>query len=396
MSHLLKPLIVIPVYNHGATLAEVVTGALSTGLQVLVVDDGSTDKCLQRIKGLACLTIRLEKNRGKGAAILAGAELAAKNNYTVIIVIDADGQHNPEDIPLLIAEAEKHPGPAAVIGARRMVQDTIPQASHFGKHFSNFWVHLECGCELPDTQSGFRLYPVRELLQLNVKSRRYDFEIESLVKLAWAGVTLSSVSVEVHYPPKNSRISHFHKIKDNLRLTLLHSSLVARRLMPWPHRKLTARESLRQKVKNSLHKNPLKTLRGICREHTSPFWLATAVWLGIFMGALPLLACHTVAIIYVAHRLHLNIVAGVAASQFCMPPVVPVLCIQAGYFMRKGEFLLDFSWQRWLLEVHQRLYEWLLGSLVVGPILGLTGAAVMYWTASRIQKHNQLKSTSII
>jgi uncharacterized protein (DUF2062 family) len=114
-------------------------------------------------------------------------------------------------------------------------------------------------------------------------------------------------------------------------------------------------------------------------------WLATAVWLGIFMGALPLLAIHTIAIIYVAHRLHMNKVAAVAASQFCMPPVVPVLCIQMGYYLRKGELLIDFSWQPWLLGVHERLWEWLIGSLLVGPLLGLIGAGIMYFAASRLQ-----------
>jgi uncharacterized protein (DUF2062 family) len=110
-----------------------------------------------------------------------------------------------------------------------------------------------------------------------------------------------------------------------------------------------------------------------------------AVWLGIFFGALPLLACHTVVIIYVAYRLHLNTIGAVAASQFCMPPVVPALCIEVGYFLRHGEFIVDLSWQRWLLEIHLRLLDWLLGSLLVGPLLGLFGAVIVYYGMARIQ-----------
>jgi uncharacterized protein (DUF2062 family) len=394
MSRTVKPLLVIPVYNHGTTLAEVVRGALATGHEVLVVDDGSDDDCLATLASLQCRRLRLNRNEGKGAAILQGARFAARHGYEVMITIDADGQHDPADITGLIREAEKIAAPCLILGARRMTQETVPRSSHFGKHFSNFWVRLECGCDLADTQTGFRLYPVNQLLDLKLTRTRYDFEIESLVKLAWAGVTISSAEVGVHYPPADQRISHFHKFKDNLRLSLLHGRLVIRRLMPWPHVQLVPQGSLPKTIKDNLQKNPLKILAKVCREHTSPLWLAMAVWLGIFMGALPLLACHTVAILYVAHRLHLNKIAAVAASQFCMPPVVPVLCIQAGYFLRNGEFLLDLSWQRWLLEIHERLWEWFLGSLIVGPILGLAGAFIIYWPALRIHVQRNLKSTS--
>lgn len=385
MSHTQHVLIVIPVYNHSATLPDVVKGALATGYPVLVVDDGSDDNSLAAITNLPCSSIRLSENMGKGAAILRGAQKALANGFKTIVTIDADGQHDPADITKLIEEAQRIGEPCMVIGSRQMTQETVPRSSHFGKHFSNFWVRLECGCDLEDTQSGFRLYPVQELLALKPTRSRYDFEIESLVKLAWAGISISAVAVGVHYPAPSERISHFHKFKDNLRLTILHSMLVTRRLMPWPHAQVKDKVPVKKRIEQNLNKNPFTTLQRICKEHTSPFWLGFAVWLGIFMGALPLLACHTIAIIYVAHRLHVNIVAAVAASQFCMPPVVPVLCIQIGYFLRKGEFLLDLSWQLWLLEIHERLYEWLLGSLLLGPLLGFIGAAIMYRAAERIQ-----------
>jgi uncharacterized protein (DUF2062 family) len=257
-----------------------------------------------------------------------------------------------------------------------MVQDTVPGASHFGRAFSNFWVRLETGVDLSDTQSGMRLYPVKELLALRLLKTRYDFEIEVLVKIIWAGISARSVPVSVHYPPKEERISHFHKFIDNWRLTQLHTVLLCRRLLPVPHGKLSKEETRKRGA--IVVKNPFKTLGNLCRENASPFWLGVAVWLGIFLGALPLLACHTLIIIYVAHRLHLNKIAAVAASQFCMPPVVPVLCIETGYFLRKGEFILDLSWEKWLLEIHVRLFDWFLGSLLVGPLLGFAGAFLVY------------------
>lgn len=382
---LTRVLLVIPLFNHGDTVRQVVEQALVTGYPVLVVDDGSTDDGIESLLELSCEVIKLPHNRGKGEAIKAGARFASEKGYEAILTIDADGQHNPAEAPLLVSEAQKGPWPKVVIGARKMVQETVPGSSHFGKKFSNFWVRLESGHELEDTQSGMRLYPVKELLALKLGRSRYDFEIEVLVKLLWGGVAVTSVPVSVHYPPAQERISHFDKFRDNVRLSLLHTSLVARRLVPLPHQRLVEREKTQLK-ENLKIGNPLKTLGKLCRENSSPFWLAVAVWFGIFLGALPLIACHTVAIIYVAYRLHFNKVAAVAASQFCMPPVVPALCIEVGYFMRTGTFLLDLSWERWLLEVHQRLWEWFLGSLIVGPILGAIGGVLMYTVARRYQR----------
>lgn len=374
--------IVIPLYNHASTVPAVVAAALNAGWPVVVVDDGSSDGGAAQLARFDCHLVRLSRNRGKGAAIMAGAEKAAALGYGQIITLDADGQHAPGEAELLAARARAIVGPAIVIGARRMVQETVPRSSLFGRSFSNFWVRLECGLELPDTQSGMRLYPVRELLQLRPRSRRYDFEIEVLILAAWAGIAIDSVEVSVHYPPPDQRISHFHRFTDNLRLSWLHSGLIIRRLLPLPRRPLVVRPSasVRERL---VVRHPLKTLQGLCREHSSPLWLAMAAWLGIFLGALPLLACHTVVILYVAHRLHLNKIAAVAASQFCAPPLVPVLCIQTGFFLRTGTLLLDLSREHWLLEIHRRLWDWLLGSLLVGPLLGGIGAGLLFWTARR-------------
>jgi uncharacterized protein (DUF2062 family) len=377
-----KIIIVIPVYNHGSTVRGVVERALAAGWPVLVVDDGSTDDGWRQVEGVGCHKIRLPANKGKGAAILAGTREAARLGYDMIITLDADGQHDPAEASLLARQAAASGQPAIIVGARRMIQETVPKASLFGRSFSNFWVRLESGQELPDTQSGMRLYPVRELLALRLASTRYDFEVEVLVQAAWAGISLTSVDISVHYPPRGERISHFHQLRDNWRLTRLHTRLVARRLLPLPHRQLGNRPL--PPAEKLVILRPWQTLKKLCREHTSALWLATAVWVGLFMGALPLIGCHTVAIIYVTHRLHLNKVAAVAASQFCMPPVVPVLCIQTGYFLRSGHLLLDLSWERWLLEIHLRLWDWLLGSLIIGPLLGVIGAVLVYWTKTRI------------
>lgn len=386
MNRKVRILIVISAHNNQSTLAAVVESALATGYDLLVIDNGSDDDSLRTITDLPCRTIRFAEQRGEAAVLLHGAEQAASLGYDAIVATAGDGRDNPADIPLLAAAAENHPTPCLVIGARPLVDDAVPGSCRSGNSLTNFLVRLECGLELPDLESSFRLYPVKELLALKLAPKSSGFTVLTTVKLAWSGVQV--ISVPVSCRPGNRTNGSAHSMKDTIRL---HCRLVTRRLAPWPHRKLVEQEPLREKLYQSISGNPLKVLGRICREHTSPLWLAIAVWLGIFMGALPLLAIHTIAIIYVAHRLHLNKVAAVAASQFCMPPVVPVLCIQMGYYLRNGELLFDFSWQRWLLEIHQRFWEWLIGSLLIGPLLGLIGAGVMYWMACRLQNHRKIR-----
>ncbi len=381
----LPVLLVVPVYNHGATLSGVVRAALATGLPVLVVDDGSNDGGSEGLEQLDCVVHRLPENRGKGAALLTAARLAAEQGYRAMVSVDADGQHDPADALRLLAEAAAGAWPAIIIGARQMVEPTVPKSSLFGRAFSNFWVRLECGADLADTQSGLRLYPLPELLALPLSRSRYDFEVEVVVKAVWAGLDVRSVPVSVHYPPAGDRVSHFRGVVDNWRLTRLHTLLFCRCLLPLPHPRVVPPPPRGATAAVATAKKPWQTLKRLTGEHSSPFWLAVAVWLGIFLGALPLIGVHTVVVIYFSCRLHVNSVAAVAASQFCMPPLVPVLCIEVGSFLRRGELILDLSWQRWLLEIHQRLFDWFLGSLLVGPLLGFVGGGLVYWGSRRLQ-----------
>ena len=378
----LSVLLVIPVYNHGSTLRHVVKQALDDGWPVLVVDDGSTDGGPERITDLPCRIHHTGSNQGKGVAILAGAEIAAESGYRAIVTVDADGQLDPREAHLLV-DATAGDWPVIVVGSRRMDQESIPNASIFGRAFSNFWVRLECGQDLPDTQSGMRLYPVDQLLQLHVRSRRYDFEVEVLVQAVWAGIPIRSVPVSVDYSSRNRQSSHFHKVKDNLRLTAMHTRLVLRALCPWPHRRLLQRPD-KWHIDKSLY-NPVRLLKYLCREHSSPLLLGVAAWMGIFLGSLPLIACHTIVIIYVTHKLHLNKVAAVGASQFCCPPIVPVVCIEVGHFMRSGHLLLNISWETLFLQIPYRLWEWLLGSLVVGPVFGIIVGGITYFGVARLR-----------
>ena len=373
-----QTLLVIPVYNHEITLATVISQAQNTGWDILVVDDGS-DQILNAAR-LGCHVLHHTTNQGKGAAILSGARYARTNDYPYILSLDADGQHHPEEA-LKLLDKVRPDQPGLIIGARNMTGENVPSASIFGMKFSNFWIRLETGLNLPDTQSGMRLYPVKELLSLSFTTCHYDFEIESLVRLAWAGIQIKSVDTQVTYPEKEQRISHFKQVTDNSRLSILHTKLVLRSLWPVKHKQLVPEK----KTTNQLF-HPIILLKQLLSEHATPLQIATAVWLGIFLGTMPLIAIHTATIIYATHKLHLNKVAAVTASQLCMPPLVPFLCIQTGYYFFNGSFLYEFSKETLVAQAGDRLLEYLIGSFIIGPILGFMVAGLCYVTARQMSK----------
>ena len=370
-----KTLLLVPVYNHASTLRGVVEGCLRCGYEVLVVDDGSTDGSLEAVADLPISRHRLPENRGKGAAIQAGAALADSRGYDAVITLDADGQHDPADARLLL-EAAAPAWPAVVLGARRMDVENVPASSLFGMSFSNFWVRLECGRTLPDTQSGYRLYPVA-LLTRTFLCRRYTFEIEVLVRGAWAGLTILSTPISVYYQPGKERVSHFRMFRDNLRLTALHTWLMTRSLIPYPHRPLFPGKTSQVPTPSLLQ--PIQFFRQLSQEHTGPSELAAAVWVGICIGSFPIIPFGIAAIVYVCHRLSLNKLAGAGASNICIAPFVPLLCIEVGHFLRYGAWWTTFSRQTLLNEIHLRLWEWFLGALLVGPLLGVVGALITYF-----------------
>ena len=223
--------IVIPAYNHGRQLREVLDKALRFGFPVFVVDDGSTDSTLQILTSLSHVTvIRHEKNLGKGASLLSGFTSALKvADYA--ITIDADGQHNPDDIPSLVEAVPEGERPIVVGKRAGMDHQNVPRTSRWGRRFSNFWVWASCGKWLSDSQSGFRLYPLPETLRLGARSRRFQFEVEILVRAAWSGISILEIPVRAVYGPAEERISHFRPWLDFWRNTKTFTRLVASRIL---------------------------------------------------------------------------------------------------------------------------------------------------------------------
>jgi glycosyltransferase involved in cell wall biosynthesis len=198
---------VSPVYNHDQTVADVVQRALALGVPVVVVDDGSTDSTFERIRSIAGVRIlRHRFNQGKGAALMTGFSKAAELADWAI-TLDADGQHDPEDAKSLMRAIPDDLRPI-VIGRRTGMHGAdVPWTSRFGRGFSNFWVRMAGGPAVEDSQSGFRIYPLPECLLLDVKARRFQFEIEILAKAGWNRVPVVESPVSVSYRPGTPRIS---------------------------------------------------------------------------------------------------------------------------------------------------------------------------------------------
>ena len=174
--------VVIPVYNHSGTVVEVARNACRLGYPVIVVDDGSTDATTRQLQSIREICVlRHPHNRGKGAALLTGMAEAAKTADWAVC-LDADGQHDPKDIAALVRAIPS--GERPIVIGRRGMMDAAPWTSRFGRKFSNFWVWISSGVHLNDTQSGFRIYPLPEVLDLDVRARRYQYEVEVLAKAA--------------------------------------------------------------------------------------------------------------------------------------------------------------------------------------------------------------------
>ncbi len=211
---------VIPTYNNGGTVAEVVCGVLRQGLPVLVVDDGSTDGTQEALKGLDIQVLTHERNRGKGIALKTGLEEARRQGYRYALTIDADGQHDPLDIPALVAAAAPR---TLVIGSRNIAAEGMSSGSTFANRFSNFWFTLQTARKLPDTQTGYRIYPLEDLPSLKLLTARYEAELTLLVFSAWKGLKLVPVPVKVYYP--EDRVSHFRPFADFFRISVLNTVL---------------------------------------------------------------------------------------------------------------------------------------------------------------------------
>ena len=222
---------VIPVYNHERAVSGVVAGLRSYGLPVLLVDDGSDETCrlaLEELaRGVGAQLVRLPVNGGKGAAVIAGLREACAAGFSHALQVDADGQHDLADMPRFLAAATLEPD--AVVCGRPVFDASIPRVRFISRYITHalVWLQTLSFSKVRDSMCGFRLYPVRHVLEVVDRDgvgRRMDFDVELLVKLVWRGRRLRWIDTHVSYPADG--VSHFRMLLDNLLLARMHLRLV--------------------------------------------------------------------------------------------------------------------------------------------------------------------------
>lgn len=235
-----EPVVVIPVYNHPATVGAVVAGVRGHGLPCILVDDGSGPECAAVLRSLAAQgadsvnLVRLDHNQGKGAAMLAGFAAAARAGFTHVLQIDADGQHATSDIPQFVRLAREHP--EAVICGCPVYDASVPRGRLYGRYATHVWVWINTlSLDIRDSMCGFRVYPLARLMPLLARTaigRRMDFDSDIIVRLHWLGVPVVNLPTRVTYPQDG--VSHFRLWRDNVRISLMHARLFAGMLLRAP------------------------------------------------------------------------------------------------------------------------------------------------------------------
>lgn len=368
----LKICVIIPTYNNAATIALVIHSVLAYTPNVLVINDGSTDDTRKIIAEIPNIyTVNYEPNRGKGWALCTGFKKAIELSYQYAITIDSDGQHFANDLAVFIKKLQDA-GPALIMGARNMsTAENVPGKSSFGNKFSNFWYKVETGIELPDTQTGYRLYPLEPISKMRFFTKKYEFEIEVIVRLAWAGVKVVSVPITVYYPPAEERISHFRPFKDFSRISVVNTVLV---LITFLY--IKPRDAFRFFFKNKNWKQDFKKL--LTNPNETDLTKANSVAFGGFMGIVPVWGFQLLAGIPLAHFMRLNKTLFIIAANISLPPLVPFI-IFLSYKMGKpwmGERAVDISFNKQLtlqkmwLNIEQYIYGSLTLAVIVAAVFG--------------------------
>ncbi|MGK4568420.1 DUF2062 domain-containing protein [Flavobacterium sp. 3HN19-14] len=362
--------VIIPTYNNQKTLASVIDSVLEQTQDVIIVNDGATDSTPEILKNYPQLTqIHFPENRGKGMALRKGFKKALELGYDYAVTIDSDGQHFASDIPAFIREIEEN-GAALVIGSRNMTTEDIPKKSSFGNQFSNFWFWFETNKRLTDTQSGFRLYPLKKMPK-RYFTNKFEFEIEVIVRSSWKGIPVKNIPIKILYDP-NERVSHFRPFKDFTRISILNTVLVIIALFY-----IKPRDFVR-----SLKKKGFKKffLENILHNEDSKLKKSLSIALGVFVGISPFWGFHTVLVLLLATALRLNKAIAFTFSNISIAPLIPFVIYASlkmgGYFFpAKKDVILSTSMT--LADIQENIGQYLIGSFilaaVMSAIMGLAG-----------------------
>jgi glycosyltransferase involved in cell wall biosynthesis len=369
-----KCCVIIPTYNNHQTIEQVVNDVMEYTDQVVVVNDGSTDNTEEILSKFNQVDIvGYPNNKGKGYALRKGFRFAWDKGYEYAITIDSDGQHFASDLPNFVKAIDENPN-AIIIGNRNMNQEGVPGKSSFGNRFSNFWFKFETGIKIPDTQSGYRLYPLKPLSKMIFFTRKYEFEIEVIVRAAWKGVDVTDVPIQIYYAPKETRVSHFRPFRDFSRVSILNAILVIYALLivkPFEFIRKLNKKSIQEFFRTQITQNKEPNIK-----------ITFAVMLGLFMGVAPVWGYQMIIAFALAHILKLNKVIVLVTSNISIPPMIPIIIFASfktgGFFVEANKLNLRYSSGLSLDLIKDNFIQYIVGSLVFGVILAIVFGIITY------------------
>ena len=367
--------VIIPTYNNATSLAKVISDVAAYTHHIIIVNDGSSDSTINIIESFSFVQIvSYEKNVGKGFALRKGLKFATEKGYEFAITIDADGQHFAKDLPTFINKLETEKK-AIIIGARNMDQSSVPGKSSFGNRFSNFWFKVETGISAPDTQSGYRLYPLLLIKNISFITRKYEFEIEVLVRAVWKGIKVESIPVSVYYPPANERVSHFRPFKDFTRISILNTILVLITFLYIKPRDFFRAIFNKEKGKQYISKYLLQIDQP---DHIK----ALSVGFGMFMGIVPIWGFQLIVAISLSFLFKLNKALVILAAHISILPMIPIIIFLSykvgAYWMGANAMHIEFSRHISLMSIKKNFEQYLYGSITLAVGAGILSGLVTF------------------
>lgn len=361
------------------TIRQVIERTLAVTSHLLVVDDACRDPelvsfCAERKVEL----IRHKTETGINGIFETALSILSKRGISCMITLDPTGQCFPEDLPRFISYLHKKEPYTITIGCRDFLvppQNVIRES--WKRKLTGIFFRLETGLKSSDAGSVFCVYPVNFIKRLKIKSDVKDFQTELLVRSVWANAEIRSLRVRfaVNGETGPEKVSW-----------LTHLKLIGQRLLPCKKQTLRSREKFHFSL---LH--PKQFFSYLLKENASPGELAAAAFTGTYCAVLPLFGLHTPVVLYFATVFRLNkFLAFMIQHPFVLLPITPFLCIELGYLMRHGQWLTDISLQTVFYEIHYRILEWLLGSLVLAPVFAVLSAVITYFSAAYLQKKIRL------
>lgn len=366
--------VIVPTYNNDKTLRSVIEGILAYTQNIIVVNDGSTDNTKSILADYKQIdVIHLNKNLGKGRALYIGFKGAMDQGYSHAITIDSDGQHFPDDLPLFLEELHRRSDKSILlVGARNLQADGMPRKNSFANRFSNFWFWAITGKRLTDTQSGYRLYPLDMIKETKFYGSKFEFELEAMVKTAWAGHEVKNIPIKVFYHP-TERVSHYRPFKDFVRITAMNTYLFITAMVF-----IKPKEFYKHYKQKGFKRFFLEDFLG-SRDSTLKKSLSVA--LGTFIGISPLWGVHTILSIVLAAVLRLNKVISFVFSNVSLPIFIPFIVFGS---LKTGGWILGkpfkLSWEHFdeNFDFKLHLLQYIVGSFVLAALMAICFGTISF------------------